>query len=230
MRKFFLSGTLFLLCLLIPNTSLAADKVAVATKVSGMVQHQYGNKPKGSVLKPGTVLEDGDLVKTGVNGYATLIFIDDKSMLKVKENTAIKIQGKREATSISKKIDMEKGTLRAKVSEQRQGDFVIQTPTSVASVKGTDFWILSDPFKGDMLIGIAGIVTFTNVFSGESLDIFAGITGNSAPDGSLSSEKTDPVTIPVDPGEDSDEQGRSQLKIQFKGPNNQLKTLIIEYQ
>ena len=48
------------------------------------------------------------------------------------------ITGQRSARSIAKKINMDVGTVRATVNKQNS-DFVIQTPTSVASVKGTDF-------------------------------------------------------------------------------------------
>ena len=43
----------------------------------------------------------------------------------------------------SKEIKLERGTLRAIVGKQKQADFVIRTSVSVASVKGTDFWIAS---------------------------------------------------------------------------------------
>ena len=36
---------------------------------------------------------------------------------------------------------MDNGTVRAEVNKQRKGEFVIQSTTSVASVKGTIFYI-----------------------------------------------------------------------------------------
>ena len=81
--------------------------------------------------------------------------------MKLKEDSEAVVAGQRTAASISKKINMDSGTVRATVKKQNV-DFVIQTPTSVASVKGTDFWLLSDPISGDEIIGLEGIVTLTN--------------------------------------------------------------------
>ena len=118
-----------------------ADKIAVATKVKGEVELMKVGEKKFIDLKPGTILYDGDKIRTGRNGFAAVIFIDDKSTLKLKEDSEVVITGQRTAASISKKINMDGGTIRATVKKQNT-DFVIQTPTSVASVKGTDFWLL----------------------------------------------------------------------------------------
>ena len=214
---------------LIFDLLFAAGRVAVTTKATGEVELIRAKKAAAQ-LKPGTVLEDGDKIKTGSNGYTALIFIDDKSVLKIKGNTELEITGKRLDANISKKINMDRGTLRAQVTKQTKSDFVIQTPTSVASVKGTDFWMISDPINGDQLIGLEGVVSFANLISGISLDIGGGFTGVSLADGSLDSDVTIPDVIPDDPDEDTDTTEKSELKIQFQGPDGSLKTLIIEYQ
>lgn len=207
---------------------IGADQVAVATKVSGNVNHSQGKK--SAPLKPGTVIENGDKIRTGSNGFVALIFIDDKSTLKIKSNTELEITGKREKNSIAKKINMARGTLRAKVTKQAKSDFIVQTPTSVASVKGTDFWLICDPLKGDQLIGLEGIVAFTNIISGMTIDITSGFMGNSLVDGSLDLDQTNPDIVPSDPEEDTSDSDRSELRIQFQGPDNTIKILIIEYQ
>ena len=133
------------------------SKIAVATKVKGLVEIMPIGKSEFFDLKAGTILSDGDKIRTGKSGFAAIIFIDDKSTLKLKGDTETVISGQRTAASISKKINMDSGTVRATVKKQNT-DFVIQTPTSVASVKGTDFWLLTDPVAGDQVIGIEGIV------------------------------------------------------------------------
>ncbi len=79
---------------------------------------------------------------------------------------------------------MDIGTIRATVKKQNT-DFVIQTPTSVASVKGTDFWLITDPAEGDLIIGLEGIVGLTNSETGEEIDVTEGLSGISTPDGDL---------------------------------------------
>jgi len=129
------------------SLSPAAAKIAVVTKVKGLVEMERG-KSGFSALKPGVILEDGDRVRTGSNGFTAVIYIDDKSLLKIKEDTEIVISGKRDVNSISKEVNIGQGTLRASVGKQKKGAFVVKSPTSVASVKGTVFDFISDPDAG----------------------------------------------------------------------------------
>ncbi len=210
------------------SLSPAAAKIAVVTKVKGVVEMER-DKSGFNALKPGIILEDGDRIRTGSNGFTALIYIDDKSLLKIKENTEIVITGKRDVNSISKEANISQGTLRASVGKQKKGEFVVKSPTSVASVKGTVFDFISDPNSGDQVIGIEGIIALTNTLTGASIDVTEGITGFSDQDGSLNSAPTDPSTIPTYP-EDEETGGSSFLKIILEGPDGDEKTIIIEYQ
>ncbi|MEE8335815.1 MAG: FecR family protein [Candidatus Neomarinimicrobiota bacterium] len=204
----------------------SADKIAIVIKVIGEVD--FERQSAGfKTIKPGSILENGDRLRTGKNGFAAIIFIDDKSTLKIKENSEVIISGSILQNTISKKIRLNQGTLRAQVTPQKKGGFTIQTAVSVASVKGTDFWLLSDALSGDQLIGIEGLVTFYNLISGDSISITIGNTGLSLADGSLDSFVTDPNTIPSDPMGDSG--SSNELKIEFQDPAGEKKSLIIEY-
>ena len=213
--------------ILLLSSNLIASKIAVATKVNGDVEIMPVDTKDFSNLKPGTVLSDGDKIRTGNSGFAAIIFIDDKSILKLKGNSEATIAGQRTSASISKKINMDSGTVRATITKQNV-DFVIQTPTSVASVKGTDFWLLSDPISGDEVIGLDGIVNLTNNETGEEVDVTEGNSGISNPDGSVGLEETDPNSIPDDPSDD--QEGPSQIRIYLDGPNGEQKVIVIDYQ
>jgi len=213
--------------ILLLSSDLIASKIAVATKVNGDVEIMPVDAKDFSKLKPGTILSDGDKIRTGNSGFAAIIFIDDKSILKLKGNSEATIAGQRTSASISKKINMDSGTVRATITKQNV-DFVIQTPTSVASVKGTDFWLLSDPISGDEVIGLDGIVNLTNNETGEEVDVTEGNSGISNPDGSVGIEETDPNSIPDDPSDD--QEGPSQIRIYLDGPNGEQKVIVIDYQ
>tara|TARA_B100000029_G_scaffold143704_1_gene138945 strand:- start:2384 stop:3058 length:675 start_codon:yes stop_codon:yes gene_type:complete len=204
-----------------------ANKIAVATKVKGTVEIMPVKKKKFNRLTPGSILSDGDKIRTGAKGFTAIIFIDDKSTLKLKENSEIVINGQRSAASIAKKINMDIGTIRATVNKQ-DTDFVIQTPTSVASVKGTDFWLLSNPETGDQVIGLEGTIGLTNNETGQQVDVTQGMSGVSTPDGNLGLEETTESALPEDPSEELE--GSSEIKIYLEGPNGQQKVMIIEYQ
>jgi hypothetical protein len=217
---------LYLICLFCLSFGLA-DKIAIATKVKGVVEIAPTKINKFKTLTPGTVLSDGDKIRTGSKGFTAIIFIDDKSTLKVKENSEIVVGGQKSVARISKKINMDVGTIRATINKQNT-DFVIQTPTSVASVKGTDFWLLSDPEIGDKVMGLEGVVGLTNTQTGQEVNVTSGMSGLSTPDGDLSLEETVDSTIPDDPSTDSE--STSEIKIFMEGPNGQQKVIIIEYQ
>ena len=219
---------IFLLVLLLFSPLESAAKIAVTTKVSGTVDYEQSGSSGFSVLKPGTILSDGDRIITGKNGFAALIYIDDKSMVKITGNTEVIIKGTRSTGSISKKVNIDRGTLRAQVNKQRKGEFVVQSSTSVASVKGTDFWLITDPETGDILIGLEGLVNLTNLASGESTDVGAGNTGTSSTDGTVETSETNPDDIPSDP--DEDDATSNQIEIEMEGPDGEIKTLLIDIQ
>ena len=206
---------------------IGSDRIAVATKVIGSVEFVRG-KGFAKSLKKGHIIESGDILKTKKGGFVAILFIDDKSALKIKENTELEIVGNNKNQTIAKRISLMNGTVRAQVEDQRNKDFVVQTSVSVASVKGTDFWMISDKSKGDSIIGIEGVIQLANKISGEIIDITSGITGLSSNNGQLESYNTDPKTIPSDPsGDDNDSQ---KIKIEFMDASGKKKTLVIEYQ
>lgn len=218
----------FFIFILIYIGNLQGSKIAVATKVKGLVELMPSGEKLFTKLKAGTILADGDKIRTGTSGFAAIIFIDDKSTLKLKGNSEAVITGQRAAASISKKINMDSGTIRATIKKQNTS-FVIQTPTSVASVKGTDFWLLTDPDKGDQVIGLEGIVGLKNIETGQDVDVVKGMSGISTPDGDIGIEETVASSIPTDPS-DVSEDGPSQFKIYLEGPNGTQKVMVIEYQ
>lgn len=210
------------------NCFVYSNKIAVATKVKGIAEIMKVGKKDFNNLRAGSILEDGDKIRTGKSGFVAIIFIDDKSMLKIKEDSEAVINGRKTTKDISKKINIDGGTIRASITKQNV-DFVIQTPTSVASVKGTDFWMIVDELLGDQVIGIEGQVSLVNTETGQEVMITTGMTGNSTPDGQLGVSETNASSIPEDPS-DSSQEGPSQLRIYLEGPNGEQKVFIIDYQ
>ena len=217
----------FIIVFFILFSNIYASKIAVATKVNGLAEIMPEGKEDFSKLKPGTILSDGDMVRTGSSGFVAIIFIDDKSILKLKGNSEAIISGQRTAASISKKINMNSGTVRATISKQNV-DFVIQTPTSVASVKGTDFWLVTDPATGDQIICIEGSVGLINIETGEEVDVTEDMTCTLLPDGTFDLTETDASNIPDDPTDE--QEGPSQVRVYLDGPNGEQRVIVIDYQ
>ena len=178
--------TIKLLCLAgLLATGFSADKIAVTTRKQGAVEIKRAEEQQTSELKKGSFLYNSDLVLTGKDGSALILFLDDKSQLKLKGDTKVTISGSRDLSGISKRVNMDFGVLKVSVAEQRKGAFVIETPTSVASVKGTEFWIISTTDAGDIIISNSGTIELVNSETGEVIIVPVGAIIESTPDGQL---------------------------------------------
>ena len=217
-------GKLLVLAPLFLCFAIAGEKIAIVTKIVGKAEY-VRKKEAPKDLNRGFIIESGDEILTKQDAFVALVFIDDRSALKIKEKSRIVVNGKKNAKKISKKINLNNGTMRAQVNSNR--DFLVQTSVSVASVKGTDFWVISDDKTGDSIIGLEGIVTLLNRISGEKIDIKPGITGISSKDGSLQSIKSDPKDIPIDLAQSADQEKK--LEIILNDSSGKQKKLIIDY-
>ena len=192
--------------------------VAMVVKALGKAQAKQGKS--WSNLAKGSRLFSGDEVKTSGDGYAAVMFVDDKSIVKVKPNSILKIQGTYEGKSISKQLVMDVGELFVKVSKQK-GSFQVATPTSVASVKGTEFWVMEGA-AGTTIVGLEGLIEVTNKLTNQTLNVNAGQTGKSTKTG-ITVETTKEEDIP-DAGELKEE-----IIIRFKDADGKEKEVKIQY-
>lgn len=200
-----------------------AKDIAVVLKSSGQVRVTRAQSGATENAARGTRLHSGNVLRTGTDAAAAVIFTDDKSILKVRENSKVNIAGKREEEGILKTIKMEFGQLWAKVTRS-ENSFKIETPSGVAAVKGTQFYCILDG-KGNMIIFcLEGAVEIFNKL-GRAL-VNAGQTG-------IIGENNPPVTRPSAPGEVptwGDEGERNEkIEIELQDANGQKKKLILEY-
>ena len=202
----------------------AEAPVAVIIKSRGKVflYHEKENKPR--LIKKGQVLYSGDKIRTAAASSCAIKFIDDKSLLRVKESSSCIIEGKRVNKVINKNIVVEVGSFFASLFKQR-GKFMVTTPTSVASVKGTQFWIIQMGDGRTVFIGIEGLVDLVNdagrvlLRSGQTA-IYT--SRNQLPEIRLTREGEIP---PLDDGRES----LKSLEIEFRDASGQQKKLRIDY-
>ena len=218
---------LMVACVFLISPLFAQDQIAVTTKVFGYVEI-FKKKGSSVELKQGSILSIGDQIKTSRGSFTAIIFIDDRSILKIKENSILTLNGQIKRGSIFKEINLQGGSLRAQVTDQNRKNFIIESSVSVASVKGTDFWFINDNDNGqDFVHGLDGLIELTNKNSGISVDIEAGITGFSNIDGNLQTKKTDPKILPAD--ELDTETKINSIEIEFLDSTGKKKKLIINY-
>jgi len=207
----------------------APDKdIALVLKTSGPVQIGAGANTWQDATR-GTRLHAGTQVRTGDQALAAIVFTDDKSLLKVRSNSKVVINGKREAAAsgtqrIVKTISMEIGELWAKVTKGA-APFRVETPSGVAAVKGTIFYTALTGDGKMIIICLDGVVELLNSLG--SVLVNAGQTGICAPDQMPESHASTPGEMPNWANDDG---GNGELEIEFQDQNGQKKKLKIRYQ
>ena len=211
------------------SSYLYATKVAVAIKITGNVSIYYAGEGNKQTLKSGSPLSSRDKIVTGKNGFALIMYLDDKTTLKILKNSTLEILGDRSDKTINKSIDIKYGKVAANVKPQNGKDFTISTPTSVASVKGTEFAVSSDPSAGDSFTLLEGLIEVTNSITGQSTDVQEGETAVSSPDGSLDVSQT--TEEDLNDFEDANiEMPSQELKFEIEDEDGNTKEIIIKFQ
>ncbi len=134
------------------NRTPVAD-VAIVIKTVKDVQSKSGNMP----FKPaqrGQNLNSGDAVKTGDKSFSILRFVDG-SVIRVQENSEIKVRGEKADGKMEKTVDINFGKLGFNVKQKPGEQFRFTSPTSVASIKGTNGAYNSDS-EGSSLTIVEG--------------------------------------------------------------------------
>ena len=220
---------IFFTLIILFSSTLVASKVAVAIKVKGKVSILYKGNDKNQILKSGSPLSNQDRIITGKDGFVMIMYLDDKTVVKILGNSTLDILGDRSGKTINKSIDIKYGKIAANVKPQDGKDFTISTPTSVASVKGTELAINSDPSRGDSFTLIEGLIEITNSVTGESTDVQQGETAVLTPEGSLEVSKTSEEDL--DAFEEASIDIPSQeLKFEVEDDNGNLKEIIIKFE
>ena len=206
-----------------------SSKVAVAIKTKGDVSVIYKGLSSAQALKPGSPLSDQDKIKTGKNGFVAIMYLDDKTVVKILGNSNLIILGDRSGSKINKSLDIKYGRVAASVTPQKGKEFRISTPTSVASVKGTELAIESDPSTGDSFTLIEGLIEVTNSITNESTEVQEGETAMSTPEGSLDVSQT--TSEDLEGFEEASMEPQNQeLRFEVEDADGNLKEILIKFQ
>ena len=100
----------------------------------------------------------------------------------------------------SRTVDLAHGTLLNDIKKEgRKKDFRIQTPVSVASVKGTEFAAIVSQSGVDQFICKEGLFEVLNMISGETVNVSTGQKAVSNATGDLVQAPASPGEYPPDP-------------------------------
>ena len=204
--------------------SQETKEIAVVIKVSGPAQLRAENSNDWTPLKNGRRLNSGDFIKTGKNALVSLVFTDDKSMMKIRSESEIQLQGERTEKGIKKKIETVLGQIWQKINPKGAG-YEMVAPSGVAAVRGTEFYVTVDENGRMMIFGISGTVALATLDLKDEVLVTAGKTGTIEKGGR-------PVltdTKNFEPWADTDDTADT-LDIEFQDANGNKKSLKLKYQ
>nr|WP_230412919.1 FecR domain-containing protein [Paraburkholderia antibiotica] len=131
------------IALRLPAERLRQDgDAARVVATSGPVEHAFGTSPY-LPLKTGEKLAEGDRIRTGSNGFATLE-LPDGSYVTVAQDGELDIEKLRHTTLTGagdRIFDLRRGEVESQVTHATRRDdrFQIRSPSVVAGVRGTRF-------------------------------------------------------------------------------------------
>ena len=195
---------LFFVC----SNLLLAETIGRVMKANGTVLVKPMGAASYSVqVNPGLAISNGDAIRVGEASFAVVIFLDDKSVVKIRENTDFQFV----ETSNTRSLIIDQGTTLHNVNkENRKKTYRVETPVSVASVKGTEFSSFHDAVSGvDKFVGKSGNFEVFNSISGATVNVGPGQKAVSNALGQLIPAPAEPGDFPEDPdGESSPEQNK----------------------
>ena len=190
-RKYFLL-TLFLI---FTGEIFSQETIARITKMRGDVQLKSLGSATFSGGKPGGAISSGDIISVGKEAFCMIIYLDDKSVLKIREDTQFQFMD----TENTRTIDINFGKILIDVKKDKKKDFRVETPVSVASVKGTQFWSVINQMGFDKFYGLEGVLDIFNTISGQSVALGPGEMTLSTATGQVLTSPADPEEMPEDP-------------------------------
>ena len=188
--------TLFITTVILCS-NLYGEAIARLLKTEGKVTFKrLGSSIFNERATLGTAINNGDALRVGEQSFAAVMYLDDKTVLKIRENSEFEFLDTRNTRT----IDMERGTILNEIeSSIKYRTFRIETPISVASVKGTKFAALVDPSGVDQFIGKEGSVEVLNIVSQQVVNVGPGQKAVSNSVGSLMQSPALPGEYPPDP-------------------------------
>lgn len=195
-----------------------------------IVKHADADEWEDSEI--GKPLFNNDTLRTDENGYAAVQFMDN-SLLKIKPNSLLIIKGEvLGKNSTASRLAVEIGEVFLNVTK-RQSDFEVQTPTGVASVKGTSFGTLVGKDGSSQFLIYTGLVELKALISGQTVELTRGKKASVDKEGNNINitELSDDEMEKNQQDYDNLEKGAKPktLRLQFKNEAGQIREIEIQY-
>jgi len=202
--------------------SLEPSAITITTK-GDITLIRTNNKTR---LKKADLLYTKDELSSSEKSFAAFKFIDGSGIIKLFPNSRIVINTKKESGKLSKNTFISKGSLLSKVNKHF-GVFNVETPTTVASIKGTKFYLQYLDSGITILYTIEGSILFSNKNNGKSAYIHKGEVGKSNGIGDIVVKKYSSRDLPNGVDDNLFKETKT-MNIQMKDANGNTKQVILE--
>lgn len=202
--------------------SLEPSAITITTKGDVTLSHAKTT----SKLKKADLLYNQDELTSSDKSFAAFKFIDGSGIIKLFPNSNIVINTKKESGKLSKTTFISKGSLLSKVNKHF-GIFDVETPTTVASIKGTQFYLKYLDSGETILYTIEGSILFSNKNNGKSAYIHKGEVGRSDGAGDIVVKKYSIRDLPNGVNDQLLRENKT-LNIQIKNATGDTKQISIE--
>ena len=149
-----------------PGTLVAQEEDRTLALVHKLLMDRQAVVERGeagiSQASLGERLRSGNLVATSPNTRAAIRFTDDGSLVRLNPNSRLQVTSEGDPGRLAKTLQLEFGELWARVSEQEEGTFQVETPSGVAAVVGTDLVVRVDQDGTTTVLTLEGAVRFFN--------------------------------------------------------------------
>jgi len=214
---------IFLFFVVVTGSVFANESIAVSLKVKGDVD--ITRNEEIWKLSTGSELYNKDLLETSEDSFAAIKFIDGNSIVKLFPYSVLEISATKENGKLNKSTKLNMGELWSRVNPQ-SGSYEVETPTTVVSVKGTQFLLEVSEEGATTLYTFTGKVEMSNKEDGESVVVSAGEQAYSTGSGMIE-------VVPFDQDEIETEleevlEQTQILEIQLENEDGEKKTIKIE--
>ena len=148
---------LILLIFSLQQWMLAAEPIALISKLRGTVKHKMASDIKyRSKMELNTSILSDSQIQTKNKAFLKVVYLDDGTSISMYPDTEIIIKGTIENRMIFKQVDLFKGIIRVNVTNQMSKTFRLITPYSELTCTECSFWIISEESDGDQFINESG--------------------------------------------------------------------------
>ena len=154
---------LILLIFFLQQWMLAAEPIALISKLRGTVKHKMTSdiKYRSKAQLNTSILSDSQ-IQTKNKAFSKVVYLDDGTSISMYPDTEIIIKGAIENRMIFKQVDLFQGIIRMNVTNQTSKEFKLTTPYSELTCRECSFWIISHESNGDQFIKESGDAQILN--------------------------------------------------------------------